>query len=308
MKKSLVYRTMEKAVSLFGHKRIYSLDTPHLNEYIEKTAPKRRSAPPKFLYSRVRIETKTIANRSCYVLSPKGTPAKNGPAVLFLHGGGMFLEANLLHWNAAAKLAEYYGATVWFPVYPLLPDSDMHRATKAVLAAYREMLQQHPASTIRVWGDSIGAALAIMMCFSGLEQDSSFVMPAKLVLLSPGMVSVADESLVKDIQTLELSDPIFCTSFLYSMSEIMNLTCDSNDYFSWPFAGDFSRFPPIEVFSGTHEIFFAQMQKFIEQAKKTGASIRLHVGDGMMHDWPLMPLSRECRDALSTVFDLLTQS
>jgi acetyl esterase/lipase len=78
------------------------------------------------------------------------------------------------------------------------------------------------------------------------------------------------------------------------------------NYFDVPFDGDFSGFPPMYIFSGTYEILYAQITKLIKNIKSAKIPVELYTGEKMMHIWPYMPFSRECRTAFDRIVEILS--
>lgn len=302
--RSLGYRLMETTVRLTGYKRLFSLDAEGLNDQIEKTRSKRKTVPPRFIFRRHQTRELTICGRPCYIVAP----ADGGQAtiaVLFLHGGGMFMEATAFHWIVVSKLVKRLGAAVWVPAYPLVPGCTFRDATEMLLAVYREMLEEHPAEGITFLGDSAGAALSFMLCHHNKASAGRLPMPRKLILVSPGMVTGTDPELRKEMNRILPHDPMLGTGFMDAMTEIMRLSQDQNDYFSAPFYGDFTGFPPVHIFSGTYEIFYAQIPALVERIKAAGIPVSLYAGEKMMHVWPYVPFSQECKEALNQIFHII---
>lgn len=302
--RSIGYRMAEAAVRLAGYKRIFNLDAQGLSGHIEKTKSKRRTAPPRFILRRHQTRELTVHGRPCHVVAPiDGGGDKR--AVLFLHGGGMFMEATVFHWIAVSRLVKRLGATVWVPAYPLVPGHTFKDATEMLLAVYADMLKKHPAEQIAFLGDSAGAALSFMLCHHNKASAMPLPMPQKLILVSPGMVTGADPQLREEMNRILPHDPMLGTGFMAAMAEIMQLSQDQNDYFSAPFRGDFTGFPPVHIFSGTYEVFYAQIPAIAQRIKAAGIPVTLHPGEKMMHVWPYVPFSRECREALNQIFDII---
>jgi acetyl esterase/lipase len=89
--------------------------------------------------------------------------------------------------------------------------------------------------------------------------DSSIPFMDKLICVSPAMPIEKDEAVLARMYVIEPDDPIF--------SVLLNLNHGYPNWFNAPFLGDFSRFPPIYVFSGTHEIFYPQVRSFVERVR-----------------------------------------
>ena len=64
-------------------------------------------------------------------------------------------------------------------------------------------------------------------------------------------------------------------------------------------------FPPVYIFSGTHEVFYAQIPAIAQQLKAAGVRVTLYPGEKMMHIWPYIPFSKECSEALNRIFRII---
>jgi acetyl esterase/lipase len=229
--------------------------------------------------------------------------------VLFLHGGGFILEAHSVHWRAVSKIVERLGVTVWFPVYPLIPPvRDLKEPTEWVIKVYTKMLETYSAGDISFLGDSAGAALSLMIChhLKTLKlNNGEKVLPSKLILLSPAMLTERGSVLLEEMRRIESRDVMLSTQFMASMISLFNLDLKLDNYFNAPLYGDFSGFPALYIFSGTEEIFYPQMQPFLERLKAAGVPVEFYPGEGMMHVWPYIPLARECVTALEQIMGIL---
>jgi acetyl esterase/lipase len=297
------YRLLELLIRFSGYKKIFSLDDGGFNTYIEKNRKKRKTAPPGFIYRKNHVREWTVDGRPCYIITPR-RGVNPGKTVLFLHGGGMFMEAIIIHWLVIAKLVERLGATVWVPAYPLAPGHDFQEITEFLFRVYGKMREEHPDSEYSVLGDSAGGTLALMLCHH--SKALGMPMPKKLILVSPGAFIRKDNRTVRDEMARILPrDPLLSTRIMDVMIPLMGIDPERGSYFDMPMEGDFSGFPDMYFFFGTHEIFFALVPSLIDRVQTGGVPVKLYIGEGMLHIWPYMPISRECRDALKTIFDII---
>jgi acetyl esterase/lipase len=302
---SMAYRFLGFVVRFLGYKKIFSLEEVEFNKYIEKNMSKRKTAPPGFIYRKNHVREWTVDGRPCYIIAP-GKGADPGKTVLFLHGGGMVMEAHITHWVVIAKIAKLLGTTVWVPAYPLAPGHNFKEITEILFRVYGKMREEHPGSEFIVMGDSAGGTLALMLCHHNKALGMPLPMPEKLILVSPGASIRKDNRVIRDeMDRILPRDPLLSTQIVDIMISLMGIDPDRGSYFDMPMEGDFSGFPNMYVFFGTSEIFFAMAPPFIDQVKASGVSVKLYIGEGMMHVWPYMPISRECRDALKIIFDII---
>jgi acetyl esterase/lipase len=303
--RSIGYRIIELAVRCAGYKRIFSLDAEGLGAYIEKQRPKRRTAPPAFIKRKFLVSERDIGGRPCYILKKSGGEKK---AVLFLHGGGMIMEASYYHWRAAAKIVRAAGVSLWLPAYPLAPEGTFRRAAEMILSVYESMLKEYAPEDVCFLGDSAGAALALTVCHGIKAVPDSPPMPRKLVLLSPGAMADIDAVTMKEMVRIAPRDPMIGVGFAAAISSVMGLETEPVACFRTPLKGDFTGFPPISVLSGTYEILHAQMPEFMWNVKAAGVSAELYAGEKMMHVWAYMPFSRECKAAFRRIIESLKQN
>jgi acetyl esterase/lipase len=225
--------------------------------------------------------------------------------VFFLHGGGMIMEIQLIHWIVISKLIKDLGLTVWVPAYPLAPHG-FKESTEMLFRVYGKMREENPGSEFTVLGDSAGAALALMLCHHIKALGRLPAMPQKLVLVSPGAFVRQDQGAIRNgMNRILPHDPLLSLRFMDVLRSWMGVDLDRGSYLDLPMEGDFSHFPETHVFFGTNEIFYAAAAPFIERIKAGGVPVKLYTGEGMMHIWPYMPVSRESRAALKTIFDII---
>jgi acetyl esterase/lipase len=303
---SMAYRLLELIVKFLGHKKIFSLDETGLNEYIKKNIAKRKTAPPGFMYRKNHVREWTVDGRPCYIITPK-KGADPGKTALFIHGGGMIMETHIIHWIVIAKLTRRLGITVWVPAYPLAPGHSFKEITEMLFRVYEKMREKHPGSEFSVIGDSAGGTLALMLCHH--NKVLGMPMPEKLILVSPGAFIRKDSRAIRDeMDRILPRDLLVSTQLMDVLIPLMGIDPDSGSYFDMPMEGDFSGFPETHVFFGTDEIFFAMVPSFTGGMKAGGVSVKLYIGERMMHVWPYMPISRESREALETILGIISGS
>jgi acetyl esterase/lipase len=215
----------------------------------------------------------------------------------------MIMEAHRIHWKVIAKLIDGLGVTVWVPAYPLVPHG-FREITEMLFRVYEKMLEESPGSEITMLGDSAGGALALMLCHHNKVLGTP--MPHKLILVSPSTFVRKDNRTIRDeMDRIFPGDPFLSPRLMDILSSWMDVDPDRGTYFDLPMEAGFSGFPSTYVFFGTNEIFYAAASPFIEKLRSAGVPVKPYIGEGMMHIWPYMPLSRESREALKTIFAII---
>jgi acetyl esterase/lipase len=343
---SLTYKIAEIVVGPLGNRRIYCLPAEKLAAWLTKVQGRQRTAPPAFVHKRHELREEILGGRPCYIISPKGKTARTAGerAVLFLHGGGYVEEANAVHWQAASKIVNDLGLSLWFPIYPLLtapgkngepaPAGTTYKVediTESALSVYEKMLARYPAGNITFIGDSAGAALSLTLCHhikalltgkaprkepppdqSSKNEtvilrsgDALSELPGKLVLVSPAMLTERDGAILAEMKRLEKGDVLIGMPFMDAMITLFNMDLSRDNYYNAPLYGDFKGFPETHIFSGTAEIFYPQVVPFVERMKQAGVPGEFYAGEKMMHVWPYIPAAPECRAALEQIVGII---
>ena len=81
---------------------------------------------------------------------------------------------------------------------------------------------------------------------------------------------------------------------------------DTQDYRVSPLFGDNSNLPDTLIFVGGEELFYDDINKFVDKLKKDGVNAKLSVGEGMFHIYPLFP-SPEAREAFKEIKNEITK-
>ncbi|GHT70047.1 hypothetical protein FACS1894110_20760 [Spirochaetia bacterium] len=199
---------------------------------------------------------------------------------------------------------------VWVPDYPLLPGATVEEMTLMIVDIYNAMRNTYPNADIVFLGDSAGADLALTVCHYNKTLENtvparSFVMPKALILLSPAMVTENDPAIIAAMEEIAPYDKMESMQLLHSMPELFNMDYSKDNFYNAPLYGDFTNFPPVYVFSGTHDIFYPQIPPFVERLKSAGVSTEFIQGQDMMHIWPYMPASPESKKALQYIIRII---
>jgi acetyl esterase/lipase len=300
---SFSYRMLEAAVRLSGYKKIYATDAETLIERAQKINSGNTHAPPKKFYRRFIVTETTIQDRPCYLITPKKN-ARTDTAVFFLFGGGFMLGIDFWHWNTIEHILSELSVPVYVPLYPFYPETNPYTIISFVGEAFADLCTAYPQARITGMGDSSGAYLLLSFCHY-LTETNALRFPDQLICVSPAQVVGIDGATLREMRELDKKDLLISIAILENLPLIFNLREDELTWFSTPLYGDFGRFPPISVFSGTDEIFYPLIKPFAQRARSQGISVDLYTGYGMMHVWPYMPVSAESRHALNVILEIM---
>ena len=116
-----------------------SLDNPEFAEELAKLKKKlpQTSDPPKSVKKAMDIKKRRVNGGIYFTARDKHN--RSNKKVLFLHGGGFFLEALPLQWRFCQRLARDTGCEIILPQYPMVPESNAINSHIMLMEVYREV-------------------------------------------------------------------------------------------------------------------------------------------------------------------------
>ena len=235
-----------------------------------------------------------------YSVRPRAARASGGGAVVYLHGGAYTNEIVEQQWGFVGHLARTVGCEVLVPVYGLAP---AHHAPEA-LALVSDLLTDLVADGRRcvLAGDSAGGGLALAAAQLASPEVRRAV--AGLVLIAPWVdLTMANPA----IDEIEPHDPWLTRAGLHPIARSWADGIPLDDPRVSPLHGDLGGLPPVEVWVGTRDITLPDCRE-LGARMPAGAAFALHVEDGAIHDYPLLPAPEgraARREIAARVADLL---
>jgi len=208
--------------------------------------------------------------------------AEAGKAVLLLHGGAYVLGGPASHAGLAAHLGQAGGAEAYLPDYRLAPEHPYPAALDDALASYRWLLQQYQPGQLVIAGDSAGGNLTLATAIA--IREAGLPLPAALVLISPWLdLSLGGASIRKRARR----DPMLRASWIGACAKLYAGGVALDDPRISPLFGDLKGLPPMMIHVGSEEILFSDAERLAQRAGAAGVKVRLHVFDGLWHDFQL---------------------
>ncbi|MBR3273082.1 MAG: alpha/beta hydrolase [Clostridia bacterium] len=211
--------------------------------------------------------------------------ARNSALVLYLHGGAYINGFNAHQWRFMDRLARETGCTVIAPAYHLAPWADYTRSYDDLTALYRTLLEESPDRRMILMGDSAGGGLAL-----GLAEalaGAGEALPERLVLFSPWVDVSMDNP---DIAGYIAVEPILHFDLVKVHGRCWAGDADTRHWQVSPLFGDMTGLPPVTLFCGTRELLYPDILLTRDKLSAAGVDVTLRVGQGLNHDWPLMPI------------------
>jgi acetyl esterase/lipase len=248
----------------------------------------------------VHVEERTIGGVRTDLITPLKIPeAKRNRVLINVHGGGFMTDSgSLVEGVPIANLTE---TTVVSVYYRLAPENPFPAAVDDTVAVYRELLKQHKASEIGLYGTSAGATLtgqtAVKLRQLGLP------LPAALGIFSG----------TGDLGQPGDSRAIFnANGFAGAQPELQphpNLyvgKTDPRDPVLSPLYADVKGFPPTLFITSTRDILLSGTTILHRAFLRAGVDAQLVVFEALPHafwyDYTL-PETREALGIMTEFFD-----
>jgi len=297
------YQMLITGVRLSGYKKNYAGDAQTVITRAHNFNNRVRQFPPDNFYRRFIVTKTEINDRRCFLITPKQN-AITDRAVVFLYGGGFMLGIDFYHWNAIERIVSELSVPVFVPLYPIYPETNPLTIISFMEEVFAQLYAAYPDTRIIGLGDSSGSCILLSYCHY-LTEINAERFPDRLILVSPAQVMGIDEITLNEMKAIGELDVGISIDILKNLPLIFNMNDDNDNWFNTPLNGDFSRFPPVYVFIGTHDLFYPLIPQFVERVRLQGKTIELYTGIGMMHDWPYMPIASESRLALDAIIEII---
>ena len=220
--------------------------------------------------------------------SAAAIPLVEDAVIFYTHGGGYISGTCSDHRAMVAKLVACSGVRLLLFEYRLAPEHPYPAALEDTLTAYRWLLTQiKPATRIIIAGESAGGGLCLATLLALRDQkawaEPNLPLPIAAISISP----VTDLALTGKPNHVKGSiEPERMTEMC---SKYYVGDHDPRDPYISPLFGDLCGLPPLLMFVGTAEGGLDDSLRFAEKAKAAGVDVRLIVGEGQVHCYPLLP-------------------
>lgn len=223
--------------------------------------------------------------------------AVDSPArvILYLHGGAFFMGSPASYRNRAMRLSYRCGAEVFVPDYRLAPEHPYPAALEDALAAWKLVRSLRKDVPIFIAGDSAGGGLGISLMVK--LRDLGLDLPSGAFLLSPWTDLTTSGASVDGNRGKDLW---FTRRHLETWAKYYVGGADARSPYISPAFADLKGLPPLFLLAGEKELLLDDALRVRDAAKAASIEVRVLVGEGMQHDWPLtLPWLDESREAWS---------
>lgn len=205
--------------------------------------------------------------------------------VIYFHGGAFLTQPTVYQIRFCAELSQAVSARVMMPLFPLLPRYHCTDALAQLLPFCRSIFsgERLPVSML---GDSSGGGLCAAVC----EELDESLRPEQLVLLSPWVDATMKNPAIEELESV---DPVLAKSGLAMIGREWAGELGPDDARVSPINGDLSRLRNVTLFAGEREILRPDIVRFQQRLQNVGCHVKLFVGEGAPHVYPLFAPAME---------------
>ena len=215
----------------------------------------------------------------------EGATEDDGPAIIYLHGGGYTVGSPRIYRALTGGLAVAARATVFALDYRLAPEHPYPAALEDVLTCYRWLIgRQQAPGRIAVAGDSAGGGLTLAAAIA--IRDEHLPLPAALVLISPWAdLTISGDSMERNAR----ADVVLRRSWLAASAPDYCDGIPADDPRCSPLFADLAGLPPIRIQGGEDDIILSDGERLAERAREAGVSVEHQTYPDMPHVFELYP-------------------
>ncbi|QAV69714.1 alpha/beta hydrolase [Salinibacterium sp. UTAS2018] len=297
---SLLGRLAPLALTLRGSKRMFSDPERTLSRIAELRRKPASFTPPRSLSRHVDVSSRDVGGWPVFTIRPK-TPSAAGHVVYF-HGGSYVFQIDPFHWKLIARLVRATGTTFTVPIMPLAPDGRASVVVDRAATLVQSLVADVGAENVSVMGDSSGGGMT--MAVSMELRDRRLPPLRSIVLIAPWLDISGTDPMLAEIAP---RDPWLAVPGTHAAGALYRAELEEDDWRVSPIHGDLAGLAPITVFTGSRDLVHADALRLRDRAENEGIALDFHVGEGMIHDYPLLPLP-EAADARSVIERAITRS
>lgn len=200
--------------------------------------------------------------------------------ILYIHGGAYVLEINYQHFIYCWLLARRLNARVLAPVYPLAPSHSAMETYDVITDLYKTIIQDND---IILMGDSAGGGFVHSFC--QYLKTIDLPQPKQVITFSP-WVDISMSNPPYDSE----NDAVLGEIGLKEIGKSWAGELDTKDYRVSPLFGDNKGLPKALIFAGADEIFYKDIEGYVQNLKKDDVDVKFITGNGLFHIYPLFPI------------------
>ena len=265
---------------------------PNVQDWRLPPIPSGRPAPADVIERRRQIATlatlhrempevprraETIGGVPCIVVGEDGW----GPDFLYFHGGG-YRIGNAETWIPfACRIAIRGRIRVILADYRVAPEHPFPAAVHDAATVFAALAACGEAPF--VGGDSAGGGLAAALTVAALARGRC--VPAGLILISPWLDLTLRSPTYESHAEV---DRLFSREAAREAADLYLQGHSPEHVLASPLLADLAGFPPVQIFSGGHEVLLGDATAFVDRLAKADRRVEAQILPSMPHVWPMI--------------------
>lgn len=205
--------------------------------------------------------------------------------LLYLHGGGFFMEASGLHLRFLQRLCEDTDACGVLPAYRLAPEYPYPAGLDDCCRAYQALLADGiPARSIFIAGESAGGTLSLALLMRLRDRGVASPGGAVMISASTDLAGIGRHASYAENRHRDALVPP------ESLPYIVRAYAGDHDPASpgvSPLHGRYDGLPPLYFVASASEVLRDDSVRAAERAQQAGIPVELRLWHGMTHAFPL---------------------
>lgn len=293
MKQSLTYYITLLIIKLKGLKKDFSKDPIDFKKIRKEDV----LHPKGKFFKKNKIRNFKVLDS---LITEIGLNVNSEKLLIFIPGGAFISGPAQHHWDAAKKIAEQTGYTIWMCNYPKAPENKITKISENIDSIYKTALESYQSNQICFIGDSVGGTLTISLMQRLIKKHIE--LPNKLILVSP----VMDASMSNpEIEKIDQIDPMLSKIGVLSAKKMCAENNNLKNEMISPLYGSFEKFPQTILFLAENDITYPDQKLTIQKFIEVKINIEIITGKNMPHIWPLLPVMKEAKTSLNEIIRIL---
>jgi monoterpene epsilon-lactone hydrolase len=280
---SFLSRLAPLVLTLRGSKRMFSDPRKTLERIEQLRQHPVRFQPPASISRHVNVTSRVVNGWTVFDVAAR-SDTKLARAVFF-HGGCYVFEIDPLHWRFVAQLVRETGVTISVPIMPLAPTGQATVVVDKAAQIVQPLIAELGARNVSVIGDSSGGGMALAVAMELRDRKHE---PLRAIVLSAPWLDISGTD--PKLAEIAPSDPWLAVPGTKAAGALYRAELSETDWRVSPIHGDLTGLGPITVFTGTRDIVHADALRLSDKAAEQGISLDFHVGEGMIHNYPILPI------------------
>jgi epsilon-lactone hydrolase len=298
-------RGSSAAIQAGGSSYVPAHVSPELQVAIRSRAARQSSAPATVesmtnaLLERfpAKVQRQSMGGVAVQIVTPPVIPPENQDrVVMHLHGGSYTSGGGASGLIEPILLAHYLRMRIISVDYRMPPEHPFPAALDDAVAVWKQILHSKHASSAAIGGSSAGGGLTLATVMK--LRELRVPLPAAIFAGTPW----ADLANMGDTMMLSVCGRPAGASRLSASGRLYAGTASLRDPLLSPVNGDFERFPPAILISGTRDRMLSDTVRVHRKLRLAGIEAELHVFEAMAHaDYMLVPQSPESAEAFAEI-------